>query len=147
MANSILTGEPLLRNDLIKIAQIFDESFEFYKNHHTSFFPEFLQSLRTVAGLGFAASLADRGLFSVYQTYFDQFLVHEDNHFKVNPGTKGSLGRLVAELIHLATLCFYSLNFPPYYDEFIAALRCILEVAGLDGEKAGQRIIARLVVP
>jgi hypothetical protein len=60
MANSILAGEPLSRNDLLTIVQILEQSFDYYENHNPSFFPEYLQTLRTfmrVIGVHFFDSL------------------------------------------------------------------------------------------
>jgi len=66
MANRILTGEPFSRNDVSKLAQLFEQSFDYYISHNTPFFSDYLNALRTVVGLGFTASLVD-GLAGAFE--------------------------------------------------------------------------------
>jgi hypothetical protein len=146
MANGILAGEPLSRNDLLTIVQILEQSFDYYVNHNSPFFPEYLQALRTLIGLGFAAALADKNLLYVYQSYLGGFLMQEEIDFKVNPGTNRGIAQSIAEMIHIASICFYALKFPRYYTDFIAALHTILVVPGLGEQKEAKRIVEQLAV-
>ena len=147
MAENILAGEPLSRNDLHIIAQIFEQSFNYYFNHKLPFPPEYLQTLRTLVGLGFTAALADRNLLYAYQTYLARFLIQEEQDFKVNLGANRSIAQSLAEMIHLASICFYALKFPKYYQDFIAALRTILLIPEPSEQKEVERILEHLVVP
>ena len=57
MAKGILAVQPLSRNDISILANLFELSFDYYIAHDSSFFPDYLKSLRTVVGLGFTESV------------------------------------------------------------------------------------------
>lgn len=77
-----------------------------------------LKTLRTLIGLGFTAVLADKNLLHIYQPLLSKFLNAQDKdfilHFRANRGIAQSL----ANMIHIATICFYTLKFPRYYTSF-----------------------------
>lgn len=136
MAEFILTGEQFSRNDVSKLAQFFEQSFDYYINHNTPFFSDYLNALRTVVGLGFTASLVDRQLFCIYQHYLQRFIALNEGDFKRNPGSKRGLAQAVAEMTYTAALCFYALHFPRYYEEFIAALHyALVKIPSLSGKQ------------
>lgn len=146
MANRILTGEPFSRNDVSKLAQLFEQSFDYYISHNTPFFSDYLNALRTVVGLGFTASLVDRQLFCIYQHYLERFIALNEGDFKRNPGSKRGLAQAVAEMTYTAALCFYALHFPRYYEEFITALHyTLVKIPSLSGRRdEAEALLARL---
>lgn len=148
MAASILTGEAFSRNDISKLAQLFEQSFDYYITHNSPFFCDYLKALRTVAGLGFAAALADKSLFCVYQHHLHRFVVQNEGNFKTNPGAKRSISQAMAEMIATAALCFYALQFPRYYEDFIAALRYTLVKIPVfsDGRDEAEKLLARFII-
>lgn len=103
MAKGILAGEPLLRNDLQIIVQILEQSIEYTINHNSPDFSDFFQAMRTLAGLGFTAALADEHLSSVYQAYFSEFLIYEEKT-RTNLGTSRALADSIANMIYIASL-------------------------------------------
>ena len=115
--------------------QILEQSFDYCINHNPSFFPEYLQAMRTLDGLGFTAALVDESLFYLYQTYFAGFLIHEERDFKAHFGKSRGLAQALAQMIHIASLCFYTMRFPRYYHDFVAALGIILKIPELSMQK------------
>ena len=136
MAKGILAGEPLLRNDLFVLAQKFEHSLDYYTNHNSPFFSDYLRAVRTLVGLGFTAALSDRHLLYLYQPHLARFLAAEERDFKLSHESKKGVARAVAEMVYTASLCFYTLKFPQYYNDFIAVLRYILtQVPGTSSEQ------------
>ena len=83
MAKGILAGEPLSRNDILKIVHIFEQSFDHYLNPDNPYFSEYLQSLRTLVGLGFTAAVADGNLLYLYKVYLGKFLILEEEMLEI----------------------------------------------------------------
>ena len=148
MANIRLTVQPLSRNDIVSLANLFELSFDYHIKHNSPFFIEYLRSLRTVAGLGFTAALADEGLLFIYQRYLNHFMRHKEGNFKESEGSKRLIAQSAAGLVSTAVLSFDALNYPRYYEDFIAALRyTIAEIPKYtDKEAEAERILSYLTV-
>lgn len=123
MAKEIVTVQPLSRNEISLIARLFERSFEYHIDHPSPFFTEYLQSLRTVVGLGFAAVLVDRSLLCVYQDYLNRFLDHKEGDFKECALNKTVIAQSVAEMVALSVISFMALRYPRYYEDFFFALK------------------------
>ncbi len=122
MANIRLTVQPLARNDIAILANLFEMSFDYYINHNSPFFVDYLKNLRTLIGLGFAATLADKSLLSIYQYYLNNFMAHEEGNFKTEEGAKRLIAQSSAEMIASSTISFSALDYPSYYEDFMKAL-------------------------
>ena len=61
MAQNILSDAPLSHNDKLILADLFEVSFTYYRDHQSPFVTDFIREIRTIAGLGFTAVLADDG--------------------------------------------------------------------------------------
>lgn len=148
MAKSILTGEPFSRNDISKLAQLFEQSFDYYVNNQSPFFPDYLKALRTMIGLAFTAALTDRDLFFTYQHYLERFIAQDLGDFKINPGAKRGISQAVAEMVNTGAISFYALRFPRYYDDFRVALCYTLaQIPRLNGEQdEAERLLGHLVI-
>ena len=148
MANIRLTVQPLLRNDIVILANLFELSFDYYIKNNSPNFIEYIQSLRTVAGLGFTAAFVDEGLLFIYQRSFDQFMMHNEGNFKENEGAKRLIAQSAAGMVATAILSFNALNYPRYYEDFRAALRyTIAEIPKYtDKEAEAERILSYLTV-
>ena len=146
MANRSLAAQPLLSNDIPFLVQLFEESFDYYIAHDSPFFKEYLQALRTLAGLGFSASLVDRSLLCIYQIYLSSFMAHGEGDFKANRGAKTLIAQHTAEMVRAATISFHALHYPRYYNEFIEALHyTISKIPSLSSQDhEAKRILAYL---
>jgi hypothetical protein len=123
MAGIIMAAQPLLRNDIPILAQLFEVSFDYFINHHSPLFTDYLQSLRAVVGLGFTAVLVHEGLLCCYEPYLKRFIAHDAGDFQANQGAKTLIAQSVSEMVNTATLCFEFIRYPRYYEDFIKALR------------------------
>ena len=121
MAKHMLTALPFSRNEISTLAHLFELSFDYHLNGRSAFFTDYLRSLRTVAGLGFTAVLADRSLLSIYQIYLRQFMAQEEGDFSKSPN-KTFIAQSVAEMVGTAAISFRVLGFPCYYEAFNRAL-------------------------
>lgn len=122
MAEHMLTAKLLSRNEITMLAQLFETSFDYHLNHQSAFFTDYLRSLRTLAGLGFTAVLADRDLLSVYQIYLRQFMAQKEEDFSKSPN-KTLIAQSAAEMVATSIISFRALNFPRYYETFNQALK------------------------
>jgi hypothetical protein len=116
-----LSARPLLRNDISTTAQLFEVSFDHYLNDDAPFYNDYLRALRTLAGLGFTASLADYDLLSSYQTRLKWFLDQHAGDFK-GGGDKKIIAQLLSEMLWSCSVCFSALQYPSYFEEFAQAL-------------------------
>lgn len=144
MANFILTAKPFPRNDISELAQLFECSFDTYLESSEFFYKKYLGSLRTLIGLGFTAALADRDLFSIYHRYLQQFLNNQEGNFRKQIGAKTAIAQSTANMVQLATDCFYYLEYPPYYKSFLTALRYALQGLTLPDNKRVEEILLKL---
>ena len=123
MAKGILAVQPLSRNDISILANLFELSFDYYIAHDSSFFPDYLKSLRTVVGLGFTAALvADTSILCIYQHHLDHFMAQRQGDFRTHRNAKTLIAQSVAEMVGTAAVCFSILRCPKYYQDFFAAL-------------------------
>jgi hypothetical protein len=151
MAKGILAVEPLSRNDIAILAQLFEISFDYYINNHSThspFFNDYLKHLRTLVGLGFTAVLVDRSLLCIYEHYLERFMGQKEGDFRERKHAKTLIAQSVAEMVATSTISFSALQFPRYYDEFSTALHyTVAKIPELFGEKKKvQYILARLAV-
>ena len=148
LAVYILAVQPLSRNDISILAQFFETSFDYHIEHESAFYSDYLKSLRTLIGLGFAAALADRSLLCIYQTYLDRFLAGKEGDFKAHPEFKTSIAQCSAEMVGTAAMCFSALGCPQYYQSFIDALyQTIVRMAQFtDSYSEAERILGKLTV-
>ena len=146
MAKSILAVEPLSRNDIPILANLFEVSFDYYINNNSPFFIDYLCSLRTLVGLGFTAVLADRTLLCIYQHYLERFIAHDEGNFRVSQHAKILIAQSVAEMVVTATVSFSALKNPRYYEDFRVALHYTLaKIPELfDEQGKAQSILTRL---
>lgn len=134
MANWILTATPLSCNDIPILAQILQKSFDYYANHNSAFFKEYLQALRTVVGLGFSAVLTDEFLLTCYQNYLNPFINCGKGDFKVHEGSLLGIAQQTAEMVRIATISFQALQYPRYYADYIGALHYVMKRIATIGE-------------
>ena len=121
MAQNMLAGKPLSRNEICKLADILEEVFDSYLKNPL-FIDDYLKVLRTLIGLGFTAVLADRMLLPIYQHYLHAFMQQDAGHFKENEGAKRYIAQCTSEMVGTALICFSALKYPGYYRDFSKAL-------------------------
>jgi hypothetical protein len=150
MGTRILAVEPLSRNDLPILAQLFETSFDYYIHNSSPFFSDYLKALRTVAGLGFSAVLADKGsLLSIYKPYLERFLENDKGDFKSKPLGKTAIAQSLAEMVRTSLISFSALQCPSYYPYFVEALYyTIAKIPHLTGkyQKEVERILTLLII-
>ncbi|MBX9587486.1 MAG: hypothetical protein K2X50_09535 [Gammaproteobacteria bacterium] len=148
LAHNSLAVQPLSRNDISIIANLLKHSFDYYLNHQSPFFVDYLCSLRTLVGLGFTAVLADRSLLSIYQHYLNHFIGQKEGDFRQSPEAKEMIAQSTAEMVGTAVISFRALRHPPYYGEFINSLHyTIAKIPELkDGTNDSERILSNLTV-
>jgi len=148
MANIRLTVQPLSRNDISIIASLLEQSFDYYLNHNSPFFSDYLCSLRTLVGLGFTAVLADRSLLSIYQGYLSNFIGQKEGDFREARSATKHIAQSTAEMVGTAVISFKALRHPRYYGDFLQALHYILtKIPTLTNDaKEAERILNGLTV-
>ena len=150
MANVRLTVQPLSRNDIVILANLFELSFDYFINHNSPYFIDYISSLRTLVGLGLtaAAALADKDLLCIYQRHFDNFMRHKAGNFKESEGAKTLIAQSVAELVATAVISFKALNYPRYYKDFMVALHHTMAKIPkfTDKDSEAERILSYLTV-
>jgi hypothetical protein len=150
MANIRLTVQPLSRNDIVELANLFELSFDYYIKNNSPFLIDYLRSLRTLVGLGFTATaaLGNKALLCIYQRYLDDFMRHKEGNFKESEGAKTLIAQSVAELVATAILSFNALNYPRYYEEFMLALQYTMAIIPhfTDKSSEAERILSYLTV-
>lgn len=148
MANRIMAAQPLSRNDLPILVQLFESAFDYYLDGYSPFFPDYLRALRTLVGLAYTATLADKSLLCSYQLYLARFLAENEGDFRANPHAKRSIAQSVSEMVSTSTIAFNALKYPRYYDDFIEVLRCtIAKIPESPSEKKEvSRILSYLTV-
>lgn len=149
MARASIAAKPLSCNEISLLAQLFERSFDYHLDHPSAFFTDYLQSLRTLAGLGFTAVLADGDLFSAYQISLNRFLESNHGDFKENPGNKTNIAQTSSQMVANAIICFMALGFPRYYEDFVTALRyCIAKIPSVTDplQNDAEEILKRLTI-
>jgi hypothetical protein len=148
MANSRVAVQSLSRNDLSLIASLLEESFDYYLNHNSPFFVDYLRALRTLVGLGYTAVLADNALLSIYQRHLDGFHGQQNGNFREREGAKTFIAKSVSEMISVAITSFSALEHPRYYHDFLQALHySLFKVPRLTEDvEEGKRLLKGLTV-
>ena len=148
MAKASLAVHPLSRNDISIIAKLLEQSFDYYLNHISPFYSDYLCSLRTVVGLGYTAVLTDTFKLSTYQRYLNCFIEQKKGDFRKAEGAKKLIAQVTAEMVGTAVSSFKVLRYPLYYGEFVKALHhTIATVPRLTiANNEADRIISRLMV-
>ena len=148
MANIRLTVQPLSRNDIVILANLFELSFDYFLNHNSPFLIDYLQSLTNFDRTWVCSALADKDLLCLYQHYFDTFMKHKEGNFKESKGAKKLIAQSVAELVAIAVISFKSLNYPRYYEDFMVALHdTMAKIPKFTDQKSeAKRILSYLTV-
>jgi hypothetical protein len=147
MSNPSVMGAPLSRKDILILAHLFEISVDYYRTHTSPGVLDFIQALRTLAGLGLTASLADGGYLYPYHTYFDRFARAECGDFRQDPGVSALWGQTLAEMVSLGLDSFRRLGYPGYYSDFRETLEKAIQNIRVDlahqGDEA-KRLLEKL---
>lgn len=130
MVIASLAGARLLRNDeadVSRLASLFHLLFEYYSSHSSPTVVELVQSLRTLAGLGFTVCLEEEVYTTCYQPYLNCFLQHDRGNFQKHQGALLLLAQTMANMVMLAMEGFRSFHRPIYYQGFINVIKSILD--------------------
>src|SRR5688572_27542585 len=111
MSDAILSCTPFSHNDVQVLASLFALSVDYYRQHSSPFATDFIQDLRTIAGLGLTATLRDAYLYPYY-TYFQKFIQGNQGDFRNDPGAPSLWGQRMAEMISMSLSSFRRLGFP-----------------------------------
>jgi hypothetical protein len=139
MVIASLAGAHLLRNDeddVSVLASLFYLLFEHYASHSSPTAAEFIQELRTLAGLGFTVCLSDEVYTVCYQPYLNCFLQHHRGDFQRHQNALLLLSQTIANMVMLAVEGFRVLYCPLYYEGFMRIVKHIL--ADVTLTEAGQ---------
>lgn len=147
MSHAILSCASFSHNDVLTLAKLYEVSFSYYRNHHSPQAVDFIREIRTIAGLGLTAVLADDGYLYPYQIYFDEFIRGNKGDFREDVGATSLWGKRMAEMIEISLGSFRRLNYPGYYADFVEAIEKNLKnvrvhLAGKAAE--GQRLFDAL---
>jgi hypothetical protein len=146
MDRSILAGDPLLINHIHILAQHFEQSLDYFHNPRSPLVSDYLQVLRTVVGLAYTAVLADGYLHLAFEPYLARFLAAQEE-LNFNPKSKKRMSLSAANMVHIATLCFYKLELPPLYSFFVETLRTtLIQVPGMGLDEEIECILKHLSV-
>ena len=149
MAKSILSGTPFSHNDKLILSDLFEVSFTYYRDHQSPFVTDFIREIRTIAGLGLTAVLADDGYLYPYQSYFNDFIQGNQGDFREDAGHASLWGQRMAEMITISLGSFRRLDYPDYYHDFMEAIEKNLKNVRIDlaGKTAeGKRLLNALPV-
>ena len=114
------------------LAELYEVSFSYYRDHRSPQAADFIREIRTIAGLGFTAVLADDGYLLPYQSYLDDFIRGNLGDFRGDPGHASLWGQRMAEMIEISLGSFRRLNYPGYYADFIEAIEKNLKNMRID---------------
>lgn len=131
MANMIVHGGILTDQQMMQFRQLFTLPFHYYRNHTSPFESDFIRHLRTLAGLGFTASIVE-GYLCPYQSYFNAFNAADCGAFQHDAGADDLWGSRLAEMVTLGLNSFRRIGFPPYYADFFAAIQAALQSIPLE---------------
>ncbi len=123
---SVAAAPPSRNGDIIRLAELFHISFEYYATHESPLGDDFVRDVRTLVGLGFAACLADGSYIGCYQPYLTYFLNHDHGDFRKHSGALKPLSDAIAHMVLLAVSSFRilrDLNYPDYYQAFINVVK------------------------
>lgn len=140
MAEFILAGEPLARNEIYELADTLEEIFDSYLEN-PRFIEDYLKILRTLIGLGFTATLVDKSQFLIYQHYLKEFMHADAGHFKDNPSAKRYIAQCCSEMIAIALISFDALQNPGYYWDFVKALDQALPASKINRHVNGRSML------
>ena len=147
MDTTILSTLRLTRNDISHLAHIFEANFRHFRaNNNSPFVIDYLNELKTLAGLGFTAILIDSSFITTYHEKFNNFLQNLD--CKNSESSSQCLSSSLAEMIDLAAFVFRLIKYPRYYEDFANALRKALGRVGtmLSGENSEAERLLQLIL-
>lgn len=151
MTNRSVAVAPLSNNDVLVLAKLFEISVDFFRTHQSPNTKDFLLSLRTIAGLGLTASLADDGGIMPYQIHFNRFIHAKQGDFRKDKNDHASLwGSTMANMVAMSLDSFRRLNYPAYYADFFAAVEQAIKNVRVDLENEtenSERILKMLPHP
>ena len=127
MAKRIVTVSSHPFNPVSQLAELIQAAFEERSVHSDYFSIDFKQQLRTFAGLGFAAVMAEGSKIKYCRPLLASFL-----RYSILPRKKNfqMLSVAVAELVCNAMCPFKVLGYPRYYDDFLLAGTRIVDPSG-----------------
>jgi hypothetical protein len=146
MANLMVTIELLSCNDILTLAQLFEQSFDHYIYGNPLFVSDYIRDLRTLVGLTFAVVLADNGMVCAHQTHLKSFMAAGRGDFMEYQGHKTMIAQCTANMVGTAVLCFWILRCPGYYQDFLAALKATIARPPFANSVEAQQILAKLAV-
>ena len=132
MAHPSVSCRPFSDNDVLILANLFEISFSYYRDHYSPQAIDFIREIRTIAGLGLTAVLSDNGYLYPYQTYFNEFIQGNKGDFREDTAAASLWGKRMAEMISISLGSFRRLNYPGYYAEFVEAIEKNLKNVRID---------------
>jgi hypothetical protein len=137
VANNILSTLRLSRNDISSLACIFDVNFRHFCANNSPFAIDYLNELKTIAGLGFTAVLLDGSFIATYHEKLNIFLQYLD--FRKHENSLQLLSSNIAEMVDVSADVFRFIQYPRFYEDFAVALRKALgrigtQLSGKDSE-------------
>ncbi|MFA6409503.1 MAG: hypothetical protein WCW01_04945 [Gammaproteobacteria bacterium] len=143
MAKRILAATSLSRNDIQRLANILKTPLEYFQKHNSPMAEDYSCNMKTVAGLGFTASLVgNRHACSLlYEEKLKTFRRYCDAGLPLQISTS------LAEMVSLSLQAFLYTGYPGYADYFAGSLKQLtshvsLALAG-QGEEAKE--ICRMI--
>src|SRR6266481_430667 len=129
MSHLSLTTPPWSRNEISDLTCLFEESFRFHYNNAviatTPSVQNYLKAIRTVVGLGFAATLVQNDLTLFIQRLVNKFIRYQN--FYNHPEHIQKLASTLVSLISCSSDFFHDLDHPSYGDAFEQALAHCLQ--------------------
>jgi len=140
MAKRILAATSLSRNDIQRLANVFQISLKYFQEHNSSLAADYSCNMKTVAGLGFTASfVGNRHACSLlYEEKLKTFRRYCDSSENIDATALVSLS--LAEMVSLSLQDFLYTGYPGYSDHFAASLKTLTSHVSLaladQGEEA-----------
>lgn len=132
MTNVSVTATPLSHNDVFVLARLFEVSFHYFRTHSSPNVTDFILDLRTIAGLGLTASLADDGGIMPYQMYFNRFIHAGRGDFREDDQSTSLGANTMANMVMMGLSSFRRLNYPDYYASFISRVEKTIQNVRID---------------
>lgn len=150
MVIASLSGAHPLRNeedDVSRLADLFHVSFQYYATQLSPLISDFIRDIRTIAGLGFTACLADETYAVCYQGYLDCFIQHDRGDFRQHRGALFLLSQTLANMVILAIDSFRTLPHCSYYPSFVEVVKKTIDNVrtGMAGKRAEAKLILKLL--
>lgn len=145
-----VAAAPLSHNDVFVLAKLFEVSFDYFRTHTSPNVADFILNLRTIAGLGMTASLADDGGIMPYQMHFNRFLYSDQGDFREDANSPSIWASMMADMVAISLDSFRRLNYPGYYADFVCAVDKTIKNVRIDlasETEEAERIVNLLPYP